>query len=60
MPAINGGFWDLDPEDRAAAMQGARDRADVDGFWDLPAEDRAAAYDRATGDFDLGGGRAGR
>lgn len=58
--SINDGFWDLDPEDRAAAMQGACDRADIDSFWDLPAEDRAAAYDRATGDFGLGDWEAGR
>lgn len=49
---VNNGFWDLDPEDRANAMESACERGDVDNFFDLSPEERGQAYERATGGED--------
>lgn len=42
---INNGFWDLDPEERAARMEAASERNNGVAFFDLPPEERARAYD---------------
>jgi hypothetical protein len=44
---VNGGFWDLDPEERGYWY----DKAEAEtgqNFWDLPAEERGYYYDRAS------------
>ena len=43
--AINNGFWDLDPEERAIRMDAACDRGGVVSFFDLSPEERGAAYE---------------
>jgi len=43
--ALNNGFWDRDPEDRARAMERACERNGVSSFWDLPPEERTRAYE---------------
>lgn len=40
----NNGFFDLDPDERAARMQEAADRGGVENFFDLPPDERAEAY----------------
>ena len=42
---INNGFWDREPDDRAARMESACDRAGVSNFFDLSPEERGRAYD---------------
>lgn len=42
----NNGFWDLEPEERAARMEKACQSGDVADFFDLPPEERAAAYEQ--------------
>lgn len=43
--AVNNGFWDRSPQERAGRMGEACDRAGVESFWDLSPEERARAYD---------------
>ena len=40
-------FYDLPPEERAAAYDAACERAWVSNFHDLPPEERARAYEEA-------------
>lgn len=44
--SCNNGFWDREPEERAARMDAAAERGGVSNFFDLPPEERAACYDR--------------
>ena len=41
----NNGFWDREPEDRAARMESAAERGGVTHFFDLQPEERAQAYE---------------
>ncbi len=43
--SCNNGFWNREPDERAARMELASERGDVDNFFDLPPEDRARAYE---------------
>jgi hypothetical protein len=48
---VNGGFWDLPADDRAAAEARAARQHGAADFFDLDPADRAAAYERATADY---------
>lgn len=43
--AVNNGFWDRPPEERAFLMERACERGGVDNFFDLSPEERGQAYD---------------
>lgn len=47
---MNGGFWDLDPEERGYWYDKAEEETGS-SFWDLSPEERGSYYERA-GDED--------
>lgn len=49
---INNGFWDLDPEERAARMESACERGETVNFFDLSPEERGRAYDDDRSEHD--------
>jgi hypothetical protein len=49
MSRVNGGFWDLDAEDRGAIYDAAERETGYANFFDMPAEMRGRYYDRAEG-----------
>lgn len=46
--SMNNGFWDLEPDERAARAEAAMGRGEVQNFFDLSPDERARCYD---GDF---------
>ena len=44
--SCNNGFWNREPEERAARMDAACEHGGVSNFFDLSPEERAATYDR--------------
>jgi hypothetical protein len=43
--SCNNGFWDRDPQERAAKMDAACERGGVSNFFDLSPEERGQCYD---------------
>lgn len=43
--SMNNGFWDLEPDERAARQEAAIERGEVQNFFDLSPDERARCYD---------------
>lgn len=51
-PRVN--FYDLPPEERAAAYENACEKGGVSDFFDLTAEERSRAYEQAEDRYEQG------